>query len=404
LQKAQFEQMEGCPVNGKLAYSRRHGWHLVFGRKDLSELCGKSSQRATAGLDTLRPVKRHCKSARLIVLFELMDMVCSSHRAQFEQKLWCLSFLHSRVSEHTDRHSCTDVSGVSLPSGCWELGSSKTQVLCMTNDLASWNLQLDEAAKECQVLTMQMLSGLEEQLAQRRMYVCMLLDALTLLDLLSGFVAYMTDRKSSAAFCRPVISSQKGARLQPLVACTLYDLLRSNACQYFTQCKQCMQLMVLRFAGLLAIERGYHPVHGCIDAITKQKIAMKPNSVELTTFCSMNVLFGANSSGKSTLMKQTGLLCVMAQAGLWVPAASMCLHPFAHICTRMSVQNSTRSNSSTLMVEARVRTCLARWQLPVMFAETCPGARRRKLDMNAFLAERQLTFDKGHSEGLTSFC
>ena len=46
-------------------------------------------------------------------------------------------------------------------------------------------------------------------------------------------------------------------------------------------------------------------------------MVMTPNSIELSTFRPLAVVFGANSSGKSTLMKQTGLLCVMAQAGLW---------------------------------------------------------------------------------------
>ena len=55
-----------------------------------------------------------------------------------------------------------------MPQGCWELGSSKGHVLCMTNELAAWNLQMDEAAKECLVLTMQMLAGLQDELAERR--------------------------------------------------------------------------------------------------------------------------------------------------------------------------------------------------------------------------------------------
>lgn len=96
-------------------------------------------------------------------------------------------------------------------------------------------------------------------------------------------------------------------------------------------------------------------MHGSVNQVLKKTVVMKPNSVELTSFRSLSVLFGANSSGKSTLMRQTGLLVVMAQAGLWVPAEAMCLHPFSHICTRMAVQDCVQMNSSTFMVEAQVR-------------------------------------------------
>lgn len=103
--------------------------------------------------------------------------------------------------------------GLAIPAGCWQVGSSKAAVLCMTNTLSAWNLQLDEAANECQALTMQMLTGLQEELASKRSYICMLLDALTLLDLLSGAVAFMAGRKHAATFCCPHICSQAGGSL-----------------------------------------------------------------------------------------------------------------------------------------------------------------------------------------------
>jgi DNA mismatch repair protein MutS len=81
---------------------------------------------------------------------------------------------------------------------------------------------------------------------------------------------------------------------------------------------------------------------------------MKPNDVNITMLCNMQLLFGPNSSGKTTYLRQIGLLCVLAQAGLWVPAKAMCIHPFSHICTRMSMQETVRVNSSSFMLEAQV--------------------------------------------------
>lgn len=101
-----------------------------------------------------------------------------------------------------------------LPSGCWELSSTKTKVLCMSDAVATWNLRIEEAAKECQVLTTQLLLGLREELLSRRPAICALLDTLALLDFLSGYVAYMHAQKEHAAFCRPVICAQTGTYLQ----------------------------------------------------------------------------------------------------------------------------------------------------------------------------------------------
>lgn len=96
-------------------------------------------------------------------------------------------------------------------------------------------------------------------------------------------------------------------------------------------------------------------MHGCKNVLTGTPVAMKPNDASITAFCNLQLLFGPNSSGKSTFLKQTGLLCILAQAGLWVPAAEMCLHPFTAICTRMSTQDTPQANSSALMLEAQVR-------------------------------------------------
>ena len=240
----------------------------------------------------------------------------------------------------------------------------------MTNKLNAWNLQLNEAAKECQALTMQILLGLSEELTSRRPFVCMLLDAVSLLDFLSGYVAYMTARKDQTSYCQPMLSEHASAL--PAVRAQLHAKVPASACMLAcysalpTPCRhahfslrllvRCAlpHVIVVLSAGVLDVEAGLHPVHGCLDPLTREVVVMKPNSVSMSTFCSFVTLFGANSSGKSTLMKQTGLLCVLAQAGLWVPARSMIIHPFDHICTRMSVQNCTRANTSTLMIEAQV--------------------------------------------------
>lgn len=60
-------------------------------------------------------------------------------------------------------------------------------------------------------------------------------------------------------------------------------------------------------------------------------------------------------AGKSTLLAQVGLLCVMAQAGLFVPAEGMVFHPFGNILTHLTGHKDLYSTSSSLMLEAQVR-------------------------------------------------
>jgi DNA mismatch repair protein MSH4 len=60
-------------------------------------------------------------------------------------------------------------------------------------------------------------------------------------------------------------------------------------------------------------------------------------------------------AGKSTYLRQVGLLVVMAQAGCYVPAEFMALRPYTALFTRMSARDCIETNSSSFMVEMQVR-------------------------------------------------
>ena len=65
------------------------------------------------------------------------------------------------------------------------------------------------------------------------------------------------------------------------------------------------------------------------------------------------LLYGLNSAGKSTLMKSCGLSIIMAQAGMFVPCASMTFFPFKHIFTRIPSGDDIMKGQSTFTVEIR---------------------------------------------------
>ena len=63
------------------------------------------------------------------------------------------------------------------------------------------------------------------------------------------------------------------------------------------------------------------------------------------------LLYGINSSGKSSLMKSIGICVVMAQAGFYVPAKSMRFHLFNELFTRISGSDNIAKGLSSFAVE-----------------------------------------------------
>ncbi|PSN56585.1 hypothetical protein C0J52_01554 [Blattella germanica] len=66
---------------------------------------------------------------------------------------------------------------------------------------------------------------------------------------------------------------------------------------------------------------------------------------------SLVLVTGPNMGGKSTLMRQVGLLVVMAHMGCHVPAASMQLTPVDRIFTRLGANDDIMAGESTFYVE-----------------------------------------------------
>jgi hypothetical protein len=64
---------------------------------------------------------------------------------------------------------------------------------------------------------------------------------------------------------------------------------------------------------------------------------------------------GPNMGGKSTLMRQNGLLVVLAQVGCMVPAAAMSLSTVDRIFTRLGAHDNIVGGASTFLVELQVK-------------------------------------------------
>ncbi|KKO48680.1 DNA mismatch repair protein MutS [Arsukibacterium sp. MJ3] len=129
-----------------------------------------------------------------------------------------------------------------------------------------------------------------------------LANALAELDVLCTFA----ERASSLNYCRPTLSSQPGIQLQ----------------------------------------QGRHPV--VEQVMTDPFIA---NPLHLHAKRRMLMVTGPNMGGKSTYMRQTALITLMAYIGCFVPAKSAELGPIDRIFTRIGASDDLASGRSTFMVE-----------------------------------------------------
>jgi DNA mismatch repair protein MutS len=95
----------------------------------------------------------------------------------------------------------------------------------------------------------------------------------------------------------------------------------------------------------IAIEGGRHPV------VERQVDAFIPNDVALAARRRLLVITGPNMGGKSTYMRQTAVIALLAYCGLFVPATRATLGPLDAIYTRIGAADDLAGGRSTFMVE-----------------------------------------------------
>jgi DNA mismatch repair protein MutS len=96
----------------------------------------------------------------------------------------------------------------------------------------------------------------------------------------------------------------------------------------------------------ITIRAGRHPV---VERCSEGPFI--PNDVHLDPTRRMLVITGPNMGGKSTYMRQTALICLLAYIGSPVPAAAATLGPIDRIFTRIGAGDDLAGGRSTFMVE-----------------------------------------------------
>jgi DNA mismatch repair protein MutS len=97
----------------------------------------------------------------------------------------------------------------------------------------------------------------------------------------------------------------------------------------------------------LDITAGRHPV---VERMMPRDKFI-PNDLRLTTDARMIILTGPNMAGKSTVLRQIGLIVLMAQIGSFVPASAARIGVVDRIFTRVGASDNLVRGQSTFMVE-----------------------------------------------------
>jgi len=94
------------------------------------------------------------------------------------------------------------------------------------------------------------------------------------------------------------------------------------------------------------IKQGRHAV---VERVVDEHFV--PNDTLLNDTKRMSIITGPNMGGKSTYMRQTALIVLLAYIGSYVPAESAIIGPIDRIYTRIGASDDLASGRSTFMVE-----------------------------------------------------
>ena len=96
----------------------------------------------------------------------------------------------------------------------------------------------------------------------------------------------------------------------------------------------------------LSVSGGRHPV---VEQVSESPFVA--NDLTMDEQRNILIITGPNMGGKSTFMRQSALIVLMAYAGCYVPAASAELGPFDRIFSRIGASDDLAGGRSTFMVE-----------------------------------------------------
>jgi DNA mismatch repair protein MutS len=142
--------------------------------------------------------------------------------------------------------------------------------------------------------------------------------------------------------------------------------------------------------------------HPIVEEINRE-ISYHPHNIELGKELNGILLYGINSSGKSTLMKSIGINIILAQIGYYVSATEFKYSPYKSIFTRINGNDNIFRGLSSFMVEMVELMAILKRNNPntlVIGDEICRGTEEKSA--NILVAYMLETLAKNKSSFITA--
>jgi DNA mismatch repair protein MSH4 len=197
-----------------------------------------------------------------------------------------------------------------LPSEFVQSSRKKRTLYFTSKQMLSLNARLQDARDECIARADALLANLWDYVGRRYSAIGIFIESLSLLDLLGSFAC-------------TVASSPVGNFVRPSFTAT----------------------------GATEIKNGRHPIFEDLLQSESGSSTFVANSTTMNEGNRVIILSGANSSGKTTYLKQIAILQVLACTGCFVPCESCNLRIVDSLYTRLSSTNCVDNNTSTFLRE-----------------------------------------------------
>lgn len=233
----------------------------------------------------------------------------------------------------------------------------KKTVDCTTEELASLNLKQDQATREALRRTEVHLEDVRGKVRTALPALYAISEAIALLDILQGFAQMASEHD----VVRPRVYSGKfGASSEPL---ELDDHGHHKS-------KEHVNGVNIKQGRHLLVETSLQKQQQKLQHQFQDESSSRRETRDWTfvandlNLSSLAVVTGPNSAGKSTLLKQTALIVILAHAGAWVPAEKAEIVLINQILTRIGTEDNIEANASTFSLEMTEFAHIARAASP----------------------------------------
>ncbi|KUF80020.1 MutS protein 4 [Phytophthora nicotianae] len=230
-------------------------------------------------------------------------------------------------------HLAVPVNAKDLPASFIERVTTKTgfnMICCSTKALVSLNVRLKEALTAVYKLSNDVIQQLLDKIRPRASTMHAMVESIALLDMLLSFVNVVALSPPDQP-CKPIAVESCSNYISQLSMAFAYADTRPIVTEH----------------GNMIIKKGRHPL---VERVLKDRAYIPSDSFfdPLSTF---HIITGPNCAGKSTYLRATALITIMAQMGCYVPASEASIPIRDRICTRFGTSDDMEENASTFAVE-----------------------------------------------------